>query len=113
MLDDSAPLGRVDHPSSGSPITTTVDLVYVPAAGSAAGLDRVSFWAWYDGEWHALGEDANGLGGWQVRWDPADVEDQAGVRVAARPLVGEQVYTALPQVTGLILDRTPPSAPLP
>jgi len=110
VLDDSAPLGQVDHPPPGSPLTTTVDLVYVPAAGTAAGLDRVDFFIWYDDEWHAVGADTNGLGGWQLRWDPAQVDDQAGIRVLARPQVGNQPYTALPQVTGLVLDRTPPTA---
>lgn len=108
VLDATAPLGQVDRPPSGTPLTTTVDLVFVPSL-TGVSIDQVAFWAWYDEDWHAVGIDAEGLGGWQVRWDPANVADQA-VRVLARPQAGERIYTALPQVTGLILDRTPPSA---
>lgn len=108
VLDDRAPLGQVDHPPSSVPLATTVDLVFVPS-WTGDPIDQVAFWAWYDQDWHAVGTDADGRGGWQVRWDPAGVADQV-VRVLARPQIGERTYTALPQVTGLILDRTPPSA---
>ena len=76
---------------------------------TGAPIDQVAFWVWHDEEWQKVAVDKNGLGGWQARWDPARVEDQAGVRLLVRPSSGQETYTALPQVTGLILDRTPPN----
>jgi hypothetical protein len=106
-----APLGQIDAPRAGEALTTTAELVFVPAITGQA-IEQVTFEVWYDEAWHVAGTDANGLGGWRATWDPAGVEDQTGLRVLARPSSadGERAYTALPQVTGLVLDRTPPRA---
>ena len=105
-VDDRAPLGQFVQPPPGAPLTTTVELAFVPAIAGAP-IDQVAFYAWYDQDWHEVGTDERGSGGWQVRWDPAGIEDQV-VRVRARPSGGGTTYTGLPQLTGLVLDRTPP-----
>jgi hypothetical protein len=66
---------------------------------------------WHDGAWHEASEGQQDAAGWYASWDPARVEDQDRIRVQARvyDALG-RVNTALPQVTGLTLDRTPPGA---
>jgi len=114
VLDRGMPGGDLVSPQSGTPFTTTLDLVLVPfpAGRFASGaIDHVAFYVWHDGAWHAAGVDRDGADGWAVSWDPAYVADQARLRVQARVYDGGgRVNTALPQVTALTLDRTPPSA---
>lgn len=109
-VDRTMPAGEVVSPTSGTPITGPLDLVYAPFPESAPPW-RVAFHVWHDGAWHEAGVDSDASDGWSVRWDPRYVEDQARVRVQARPYDrAGRANTALSQVTALTLDRTPPSA---
>ncbi|MBL7201012.1 MAG: peptidoglycan DD-metalloendopeptidase family protein [Anaerolineae bacterium] len=108
-IDPGMPAGELSHPKSKAAFATTLDLVFVPSPETPP-IDRLVFYAWYDGDWHQVGEGRGGEDGWRAFWDPASVGDQSGIRVQARvyDLAG-RVHSALPQVTGLVLDRKPPS----
>ena len=110
LVDRSMPGGELRRPRTGTPFTTTLDLAFAPFGGSAP-VHRVSFWVWHDGAWHEAGEGQQDADGWYASWDPAPVEDQGRIRVQARvyDALG-RANTALPQVTDLTLDRTPPGA---
>ena len=108
VINRSMPLGRVTAPGDGTAFRSALDLVFTPLEGSVP-PQRVAFYVWHDGGWHAVGTDANGSDGWGVSWNPASVADQPRIRVQARVYDAKgQVNTALPQVTALVLDRTPP-----
>jgi hypothetical protein len=115
-IERTMPGGQLVYPASGVPLTTTVDLRFLPlvtdgSADERAPIDRVAFYVWHDGDWHLAGVDRYGDDGWSVAWDPAPVADQPRMRVQARVYDDRgRINTALPQVTDLTLDRTPPSA---
>jgi murein DD-endopeptidase MepM/ murein hydrolase activator NlpD len=109
----SMPGGELTQPRDGTPFATTLDLVFEPldmqVVSAPAPIAQVAFDVWHDGAWHQVGVDWDGSNGWSARWDPAYVGDQARIRVQARVYdAAGRVNTALPQVTNLILDRTPP-----
>lgn len=112
VLDRRVPGGEVVSPQDGTPFTTTLNLVFSPfPAEGTAPISHVAFYAWYDGTWHAVGVDRDGSDGWAVAWNPASVQDQTRMRIQAQVYDAEgRVNTALPQVTALALDRTPPTA---
>jgi murein DD-endopeptidase MepM/ murein hydrolase activator NlpD len=109
-VDRSAASGQLEAPGPETIVTETSELRFVPFPESPP-VVGVAFYAWYDDAWHEVGEDQEGSDGWSVAWDPTSVADQVGIRLQARPYDGaERSSTALPQVTDLILDRTPPKA---
>ncbi len=109
-IEQRMPSGEVTVPAPGAVVTGTLDLRFVPMEGSPP-PERVAFHIWHDGAWHEAGVDGEGADGWSVKWDPAQVVDQGRLRVQARAYdAAGRVNTALPQVTGLTLDRTPPQA---
>ena len=111
LLDRRMPGGALVSPSSGSAFTGKLDLILIPPTSPAAPIQHIEFQVWYDGDWHPAGQDQDGSDGWSVTWDPAQVADQARMRVQARVYDGEgRVNSALSQVTNLTLDRTPPKA---
>jgi hypothetical protein len=109
-IDRGMPAGALTSPPPGMPFTTTVDLAFSPFSETLPPA-RVAFYAWYDGGWHVVGEDGDESDGWRVPWNPISVGDQSRIRVQARAYdASGRVNTALPQVTALTLDRTPPRA---
>jgi murein DD-endopeptidase MepM/ murein hydrolase activator NlpD len=102
--------GQLEAPGPEAIVTETIELRFVPFPESTS-VAGVTFFGWYDDEWHDLGGDEEGGDGWSVAWDPSNVADQVGIRLQARPYDGAgRGNAALPQVTDLILDRTPPKA---
>lgn len=111
LMDRRMPGGELTSPSSGSAFTTQLDLVFTPSTSPALPIHHVEFHVWHDGDWHSVGQDQDGSDGWSVAWDPAQVAEQARLRVQARVYDAEgRVNSALSQVTDLTLDRTPPKA---
>jgi murein DD-endopeptidase MepM/ murein hydrolase activator NlpD len=109
-VDRGAASGQLEAPEPDLIVTGTVELRYVPFPQSPP-VAGVAFYGWYDDAWHELGADQEGGDGWSIAWDPASVGDQGGIRVQARPYDDAgRANAALPQVTGLTLDRTPPKA---
>jgi murein DD-endopeptidase MepM/ murein hydrolase activator NlpD len=112
-IDRRMPGGDLLQPRSGTPFTTTLHLAFSPFSegGDPSSISQVAFYVWHNGGWHVAGVDRDGSDGWGVLWDPAYVADQPRVRVQARVYDAQgRVNTALPQVTDLTLDRTPPKA---
>ncbi len=108
VIDRSMPLGRLVAPKNGTAFRSALDLTFVPAEGSTP-PGQVAFYVWHDAGWHPVGRDTNGNDGWSARWNPSSVTDQSRIRVQARVYDSRgRVNTALPQVTALTLDRTPP-----
>lgn len=109
-IERRMPSGILSLPEPGTVVTGRFQLQFRLKEGSPSPA-RVAFYVWHDGAWHEAGVDGDAADGWSVTWNPADVVDQGRLRVQARVYDGAgRVNTALPQVTGLTLDRTPPQA---
>lgn len=73
------PYGDIISPTSGplSPDDTGKVTIQATAnAGTGAELERVSFFALYDGEWHHLGDDEDNKAPYQIDWYPGCIPPQ-------------------------------------
>ncbi len=107
------PDGHLISPLRASSINGPVT-VAVEAEDPAQNIAGAIFYAWYDHDWHEIGMDSEGRDGWNVLWDPDEedneVEDQDDLLFHAW-LCDDQgrCNTGLGIVTGVTLDRVPPS----
>ncbi|TAK36659.1 MAG: hypothetical protein EPO21_01975 [Chloroflexota bacterium] len=73
IIDVALELPRgIVSPANGTTVTSAP--LTIQFAGS--GLNRVEFWAYYDGRWHDLGTDIDGSDGWSIVWDCSGVINQ-------------------------------------
>jgi hypothetical protein len=72
--DTTPPTGRVTSPSTGAVISVCPLTIQAEVSDAESGVDFVEFHAWYDGNWHHLGNDSTSPYSWS--WDCAAVSSQ-------------------------------------
>ncbi len=72
--DTTPPIGRITSPANGAIIGTCPVTIQAEVSDSESGVSFVEFHAWYDGNWHHLGNDSTSPYGWS--WDCSSVSNQ-------------------------------------
>jgi C1A family cysteine protease len=106
-IDTTPPSGQILTPADGAFLNE--DSVYIEAeASDNLGIDQVQFFAWYDNDWHYIGNDTDGSDGYQTTWDVSSLSDRSGIWLDA--LILDLVWNRWDATVGnLTLDRTPPT----
>lgn len=99
------PTGQIISPIDGEIVSTSPLTIEVEASDGGSGVDRVEFYAEYDGSWHHLGSDADSP--YTLAWDCSSVGDQV-VRLATNvvDVVGNETVDAGGYVT-VTFDTSP------
>mgnify|MGYP005840738923 CR=1 FL=1 len=105
-LDRVPPVARYVAPADGAELAGRVVLA-VEAEDAGCGVERVIFYAGYDGRWHNLGMDATEDDGWTLEWDTAPLGMHSDVTLTAWVYDCALNYTQVAEVRGLRLDGAP------
>ena len=72
--DETPPTGQITSPSGGDVIRACPLIIQAEANDDGVGVDFVEFHAYYDGDWHHLGDDDTSPYSWN--WDCSSIGDQ-------------------------------------
>lgn len=98
----------VTSPSTGAAMNQNAVVLEAETSDPCDGIDQVTFYAFYDGQWNEVGTDSDGTNGWAVYWDANPVSDQTiRVKAFAGDMAGNGVEA--PVNDNILLDREPPS----
>ena len=74
--DITPPVGRIISPVNGTTITSCPITIQAEASDDRSGVAWVRFWASYDGTWHEITTDSNGVDGWSTPWNCSSISSQ-------------------------------------
>jgi murein DD-endopeptidase MepM/ murein hydrolase activator NlpD len=99
---------QVTNPLSGGTVNQNAVMLEAGADDPCNGIRQVTFYVFYDGQWHEVGTDTNGADGWAIYWDASPVSDQSiKVKAFASDMAGNGVETLTND--NILLDRQPPT----
>ena len=101
------PIGKLTHPPAGTRTNGTLVLRFRPDDDSPPVIG-VSFWAYYENQWHQIGQDNDGADGWSTTWNTQDApEGKVWLHAWAIGSDG-RVGKGSPILTDITIDRRGP-----
>ncbi|TEU10264.1 MAG: hypothetical protein E3J21_26865 [Anaerolineales bacterium] len=99
---------QVTNPLSGGTVNQNAVMLEAWADDPCNGIRQVTFYVFYDGQWHEVGTDTNGADGWAIYWDASQISEQSiKVKAFASDMAGNGVETLTND--NILLDRQSPT----
>ncbi len=105
--DGSPPTGQITSPADNSATNINSITIQAVASDADAGVDRVEFYAFYNGAWHHLGDDATAP--YSFEWGVSAISEQnVRLKIDIVDEAGNKTETAGGEIH-VTLDRTTPT----
>ena len=97
---------QIVSPPPGETIDQSLVFIETQISDPCDGIHQVSFYVFYDGQWHLVATDQDGTDGWSTYWNASGVTDQViKVKAFAGDFAGNGVESVIND--NILLDRSP------